>query len=292
MSKNLWQDAQDATGQLPALIVAAERIAASVSQGSHGRRKKGQGDAFWQFRPYEQGEATRRVDWRQSAKSDGLYVREREWEAAQTLWLWHDGSPSMDYKSHKSLPSKLERSRLLLLALAILLIDAGEQVALLGEDLAPARGQAGIRRLYQHLASKPTDNQAKTLPTRVTLATHSEVVLIGDFLSPLEEIESALKTYNHHRVRGHLVQVLDPAEETLPFQGRIQFNGMEGEGRITVPNVESIRSAYQERLAKRRSALNDLARAYDWSFFRHRSDEPAQTALVELYQAFQHQHGR
>src|SRR5919198_4393785 len=77
---------------LPPLLVAAERVASTVAQGVHGRRRVGQGDSFWQFRQYEPGDSAARIDWRESAKSQRLYVRETEWEAAQSVWLWRDGS--------------------------------------------------------------------------------------------------------------------------------------------------------------------------------------------------------
>src|SRR3990167_11377285 len=82
---------------LPPLLVAAERVAATVSMGVHGRRRVGQGETFWQFRRYEFGDSTQLIDWRQSAKSQPVYVRETEWEAGQSGWLLRDGSPPMDY---------------------------------------------------------------------------------------------------------------------------------------------------------------------------------------------------
>ena len=83
--------------RLPPLLIAAERVAATVAQGVHGRRRVGQGDSFWQFRHFVQGDAVARIDWRQSAKSGrvgagGWFIRETEWEAAQTVSLWRDGS--------------------------------------------------------------------------------------------------------------------------------------------------------------------------------------------------------
>src|ERR1700687_6100577 len=84
---------------LPPLLVAAERIATTVAQGVHGRRRVGQGETFWRFRQYQPGDAAGRIDWRESAKSQRIYVRETEWEAAQSVWLWRDGSASMDYSS-------------------------------------------------------------------------------------------------------------------------------------------------------------------------------------------------
>ena len=103
---------------MPPLLVAAERVAATVAQGVHGRRRVGQGETFWQFRQYQPGDAASRIDWRESAKSQRLYVRETEWEAAQSVWLWRDASPSMDYSSAGisavRWPTKGERAELLL----------------------------------------------------------------------------------------------------------------------------------------------------------------------------------
>ena len=124
---------------LPPLLVAAERVAATVSQGVHGRRRVGEGETFWQFRRYQPGDPAQRIDWRQSAKSDRVYVRENEWEAAQSVWLWRDGSASMRWRVARDRPTKLERADLLLLALAALLVRGGEHVALLGERPAVAR---------------------------------------------------------------------------------------------------------------------------------------------------------
>ena len=84
--------------RLPPLLVAAERVAATVAQGVHGRRRVGQGDSFWQFRPFLPGDATNRIDWRQSARSERIFVRETEWEAAQTVALWRDGGETMRWR--------------------------------------------------------------------------------------------------------------------------------------------------------------------------------------------------
>ena len=94
-SSDLHHRAEELAAHLPPLLVAAERVAATVSQGVHGRRRVGQGETFWQFRRYQFGDSTQLIDWRQSAKSQPVYVRETEWEAAQSVWLWRDGSPSM-----------------------------------------------------------------------------------------------------------------------------------------------------------------------------------------------------
>src|ERR1051325_9209698 len=90
-------------GTLPALMVAADRVAATVIQGVHGRRRVGQGDAFWQYRPYRDGDTANQIDGRQRARSPHLFGRETEGEAAPSVWLWRDASPSMQYASLKNI---------------------------------------------------------------------------------------------------------------------------------------------------------------------------------------------
>ena len=121
------REAEGLAARLPPLLIAALRVAATVEQGVHGRRRIGTGDAFWQFRQYQPGEPATRIDWRQSAKSDRLFLRETEWAAAQSVWFWRDASASMDWHSAPGLPRKRERAELLTLALASLLLRAGER---------------------------------------------------------------------------------------------------------------------------------------------------------------------
>ena len=242
-SSDIHHKAEELAALLPPLMVAAERVAATVSQGVHGRRSVGQGETFWQFRRYGFGDSTQLIDWRQSAKSQPVYVRETEWEAAQSVWLWRDGSQSMAYRSTDGLVNKIERADLLLLALASLLIRGGEHVALLGTGMTPSSGRGMLHRLWSMIEAQ--DRKAKTppgsLPAFESLPRYGRVVLIGDFLSPLNEIHHSIAAFANQGIRGHLVQVLDPAEETLPFSGRVRFDGMEDEGDILIGRVEAIR---------------------------------------------------
>ncbi len=267
--------AEALAGRLPPLLVAAERVAATVAQGVHGRRRVGTGDSFWQFRAYVPGDAASRIDWRQTAKSERAYVRENEWEAAQSVWLWADRSASMAWRSTPALPTKEERAALLLLAAAALLIRGGERVALLG-GMRPAIGRAVLERLAFAL-QLPAAPRSPGLPPVQKLPRHASLVMIGDLLSPLEEIRSTVVGFASQGVRGHLVQVLDPAEETLPFEGRVRFDGLEHEPSTLVSRVDAIRQQYVERLAEHRAGLAEIARQYGWSVATHRTDHGPHT---------------
>ncbi|HYG90755.1 MAG TPA: DUF58 domain-containing protein [Azospirillum sp.] len=279
------QRAETLAARLPPLLVAAERVAATVAQGVHGRRRVGLGETFWQFRRYQPGDSPQMIDWRQSAKTQPVFVRENEWEAAQSVWLWRDRSGSMAYRSSPELPTKRERADLLLLATAVLLIRGGERVALLNTGVRPDHGRHTINRLANLLSNPASTPRADGLPHIEPLPRHAQVVLFGDLLSPLPEIHATVAGLSGRGVRGHLMQMIDPAEETLPFDGRVEFTGFEGEEELLVPRVEGVRTAYMNRFREHQEGLVALARAAGWTFAVHRTDRPPQTALLSLWGA-------
>jgi uncharacterized protein (DUF58 family) len=282
---SLRDRAEQAAAALPPLMVAAERVAATVAQGVHGRRRVGQGETFWQFRQYQPGDATTRIDWRESAKSERLYVREHEWEAAQTVWLWRDASASMEYSSAAYLggdwPTKRERADLLLAALASLLARGGERLALLGSGAAPLSGRLALTRLVQSLDQAMTSG----LPAFEPLPRSGQLVLIGDFLAPLDMVNDTVMGFAAAGLKGHLLQVCDPAEEDLPFNGRVRFEGIEERDEIVIGRVETIRGDYGERFRRHRDGLAALTRAAGWQFGTHRTDRPPHLALLALHAA-------
>jgi len=263
--------------RLPPLVVAAERVASTVMQGVHGRRRAGQGDAFWQFRPYLAGDSINRLDWRQSAKSDRLFVRETEWEAAQSIALWRDAGQTMQWSGTPALPRKAERAELLLLALAALLMRGGERVRLLGQRRAWT-GRGVLPSLADALGRHTAPPADDALPR------HARAVLFSDFLAPLEETRATVAALAGRGVTGHLLQILDPAEETLPYTGRVRFEALTGDAPLLLPRVESVRELYAERLAAHRAGLAAIAGAAGWRFATHRTDTPPEAALLALWQ--------
>ena len=276
---------------LPPLLVAADRIAATVAQGVHGRRRVGVGESFWQFRRYQPGEPVGRIDWRQSGKTEGLFQRETEWAAVQTVWLWRDASPSMDYRSSNGIPTKRERGEVLLLALASLLNRAGERVALIGGGAPPATGRANLLRLAAALDRSPEGTapgdgpDTKAVPWELRVPRHAGMVLLGDCLAPLDQFGASVAAYAARGVRGHILQILDPAEATLPFEGRIRFEGVEEVESTLIPRVRSVRDAYRERLAAHQDGLAAIARSAGWTFAIHRTDRSPEAALLGLWGA-------
>jgi uncharacterized protein (DUF58 family) len=283
--ERLKSRAAEIAGRLPPLLIAAERIALTVEQGVHGRRRVGRGESFWQFRQYYPGDELRRLDWRQSAKSDRLYLRQTEWSAAQSVYLWCDQSPSMNFASQRNLATKLEAAQIMLLALATVLSHAGERVAILGHTAPPMAGRMVTERLAERLLTEAKIlDQADGLPPAPLLPAHAHVVLISDFLVPLPDLAHMIDHFADQDVHGHLLQILDPAEVDLPYSGRVKFEGLEKEGNVLIGRADQLRGAYGDRLAEHWQSLRDLASMAGWSCSRHvTSGSPAQS-LLQLYQ--------
>lgn len=280
--KHTQGKAQTLAATLPALLLAAEQIAASVSAGVHGRRRAGPGEQFWQYRRYQPGDPAQLIDWRASGRSTHILVREREWEAAQTALLWLDRSPSFDWSSSKRVPLKSVRGELMLLALADLLLRGGERVGLIGTGTPPMSGRGILGRIATQMLQLPA---GAAVPPLKAYPRHARIVLFGDFLDPVDELAARLRPLFAHGLRGHLVQVLDPAEVVLPWQGRIIFEGLEGEGHYIAPRADKLRDAYREKFAAHEAALQAMLKNIGWTLQRHRTDHRPELALMQLYQA-------
>lgn len=264
---------------VPDLLIEARRVVTTVIAGWHGRRKRGIGENFWQFRPYVEGEAVARIDWRRSARDDHTYVRDREWEAAHTVWLWADPSPSMLFKSRGASVSKESRALVLILALAELLSRSGERIAWPGVT-DPFSARNGAERLAAQLV------HAVNLPARPDLSAirrFSDIVIAGDFLDPVEETMAWLDVLARHGVRAHLIEIADPAEETFPYAGRTEFTDPETGEKLTAGRAELISAEYRNVYQARRAELAAWCRRLGWSYTVNHTDRPASDALVKVH---------
>ena len=270
---------------LPPLLAAAEHLSATVILGDHGRRRAGMGDEFWQYRPAHAGDSARMIDWRRSGRADSHFVQEREWQAAQSVTLWVDTSRSMAFTGDKSRPNKADRARLLALALAVLLLRGGERVGLAGDAAPPRSGRAQVDRLALALADEAGADYGA--PVASGMVAHGRAVFLSDFLGDLSGVEQAMARASDKGVRGALVQVLDPAEESFPFDGRTIFESMGGTLRHETLRAGDLKARYLARLAERKDRLAALGRASGWYSLTHHTGESAQAALLWLYRAME-----
>lgn len=268
----------------PALLAQAEHLAATVLLGEHGRKRAGMGDEFWQYRPTQHGDGLRDIDWRRSARSDATFVRQKEWQAAQSVMLWVDDAMSMGFTGGKDRPTKGHRARVLGMALCVMLNKAGERFGLANRGTPPRRGEGQLTRVAGHLMAAQGEADYGTPNPRV-LPSGSRAVFISDFMGDPDAVAAALTSATDRGVKGALVHVLDPDEEVFPYDGRTVFESMSGAIRFETLKARNLKEAYLERLAARKALLQDLARKTGWRYHCHHTNAPATQALLWLYQS-------
>jgi uncharacterized protein (DUF58 family) len=272
--------ARSLAAAMPRLILEARRIAATVTHGLHGRRRAGAGENFWQYRRFMWGEPARRVDWRRSARGDNLFVREREWEAAHTVWIWPDRSPSMSFKSDLAREPKLDRVLIAAFALAEILVQAGERIGVPGL-MRPTASRDVIERMAQAIVHDAAERDS--LPPSFAPSPLAEVVVLSDLWAPTPDVLRMLAQLAASGAHGHLVQVVDPVEETFPYSGRVEFIEPEGAGAVTAGRAERWRADYDARVARHRAEIRAETARLGWTFNVHRTDRSASELLLSLY---------
>jgi len=285
----LRRKSAELAGALPPLLADAQRLAAMVLLGEHGRRHSGTGDEFWQYRAAVEGDEARQIDWRRSARSDQHFIRQKEWQAAQSVLLWVDGAASMGFASTKELTTKRQRARILAMATSILLLRAGERVGLTNSANPPRTGQAQLLRLAQELSAMAEDQDFGS-PETHGMRPNTRAVFISDFMGNFDAVKQALTDAADRGVKGALLQILDPQEEAFPFDGRTIFQSMTGAMRYETLKAGDLRGRYLERLAERKAALADLAHATGWQYSCHHTNDAPRAALTWLYHALERRH--
>ncbi len=267
--------------RLPLITIEARRVSAAVTAGLHGRGRAGPGENFWQYRPLIAGESAARIDWRRSARHDGQwFIREHEWDAARTVHLFIDRSQSMAYASGQG-PEKRDRALIIGLALADLLVRAGERVSLMGVT-EPSASRGIIDRLAEALRIAPSDDAA--LPQALPLSQHSMAVLIGDFITDPDLVARCLTGLSQSGARGTLVRIMDPAEASFPFTGDLELVSTEATLSRKIGDATSFRKAALDALDAHERALQACARRYGFSYHTHLTDQSATSLLFTIMQ--------
>jgi uncharacterized protein (DUF58 family) len=214
---------------------------------------------------------------------DTEFVREREWQIAQSVMLWVDQGASMRFTSSDDLPQKVERARVLALAVAILLNRGGERVGLTGTELPPRSGRPQILSLAQLLCRDDVAEYAP--PEHRAMIPHARAVFISDFMGDIDGVRTALTKAADRGVRGVLCHVLDPSEEAFPFSGRTIFESVGGTISHETLKANDLRDRYLARLAERKGELQSLCALTGWRYGVHHTVSSAQNGLLWLYGA-------
>ncbi len=254
----IYQQARKCARALPPLVADAMAVAQAVQSGPYGLRRAGTGGDFWQFREYQGGESASAIDWKQSARGNKLYVREKERDISQNVNLWIDASLSMNDRSASGLPTKGEAAHILLLGLSYLLLQGGETVSWMDCKGIPLlineRGASGFDRLAAKVL--PIAESGCGLPPILAVKKHSHVVFCGDFSAPLEQWKERVSVFVGMGIRGVLLQIASPSEAI----------------------GERCAEAWKEHSCR----VGQLADEFGWRCLHHSTDENVSATLARL----------
>nr|WP_246184951.1 DUF58 domain-containing protein [Paracoccus aestuariivivens] len=263
------------------MMLSAERLAASVTAGVHGKRRAGMGEDFWQYRPATSGDSARSIDWRRSARSDGQFVRDREAEMAQSAVIWVSAAAGMDFAGGPDRPTKRDRADLLALALGMALLNGGERVAIAGH--LPRAGRMQAERMADDLVRRLSISGDDDTPAPELLRSGQRLILIDDFLGDPAPMLAYLDRAAGSGIRGAMLQILDPDEEAFPYGGAVLFRSAGGALSHDTRDAGGLRDAYLARLAERREVLGRAALNAGWNFGTHDTASAPAQALLWLW---------
>jgi uncharacterized protein (DUF58 family) len=270
---------------LPDLQIKATHLARTLQAGWHGRKKAGSGETFWQFRPLVPGDPASQIDWRKSARDDHLYRRENEWEAAHTFRFFVDLSASMRFASASARMSKQDSIVIAFMALAQVLLNQGERLALLNDPLQAERhysGMHGFERLMQALLRCEQQSEGATLHP---LHPGNTLVLFSDFLDERWMDAALWSNLAGDRRKVFAVHMIDPAEHIFPYQGRTLFEDPETGQTWLAGHSRALQGDYQALFTAHCDQLASLARHHGAMLLTHHTDRPLADLLLSLWLA-------
>ncbi len=280
---NLRHEAERLISGLSDVALHTHRTKAHILHGRHAQKKSGAGENFWQFRTYQDTDAPQNIDWRQSAKTDNVYIRQHEHQSVNRAFLWCAQGQNMDFSSAPQLKSKQVHAHLLMLSLSLLLIKSDEQIGIYG-DIKTGRSERTLDKIMVKLSDKSSDDILPDI-SNFLLPSHTGFIGIGDFLSPIEAINQHIEFLAARAGSGLLIQVLDPAEIDLcTLSGRVHFEGINASETQLVNNVQAISSAYSQRIKEHNTHIHNICKHHGWHYILHRTDTPVEQTLHEIWE--------
>ena len=278
---NLRHKAEKSVANLPALMMVAQKTADNVMHGTHAKSKAGAGDKFWQFREYSPSDRPQDIDWRQSAKSDDVFIKQKELQVLQRNYIWVAGGKSMDFKSEPKLYTKQEAAQIMALSLAILLGRSEEQVGIFG-DIKTGNSENSLGKIGGALINQADREEALPNTDSFMPPKNSGVIAIGDFLSDIEDIKRKLSDIQSNGSEAVIIQVLDPKEVDLTYKGRVKFCGSYSENQTTIDNVASVQEEYNSNIAAHIDAIKTLCEEQQFTYILHKTDDDITETLGHI----------
>lgn len=204
-------------------VIAIRRLANDLTYGLDGSRFLGSGIDYVQSRMYVPGDPVKSIDWRVTARSGKVHVKEYEAPRRIPAWILLDTSASMVVSSVRT--SKYELALHVAGGLALACLDRTSPVGVMGAGARDVRVEPSLAkdlvlqwmlRLRRHSFNEPTVLARRVAELRPTLKSRSLVIVCSDLHEP-EALHAVALLAQQHEVA--VLQFQDPSEVTLRGSG-------------------------------------------------------------------------
>jgi uncharacterized protein (DUF58 family) len=248
-----------ALSRLKNLSLAARKVVEGFFAGMHKSPHRGFSIEFAEHREYTPGVDPRHIDWRVLGRRDKLYVKQYEEEISLRCYLLLDRSASMGYRSEKVALTKLQYACYLAASLAYLMTFQHDAAGLITfdtrerEQVPPRQGPGHLRVLMELLEKTQPGGETTLADTFHRLAEsikrRSMVIILSDLFDDAQALLGALKHFRHARHEVIVLQILDPAEVSFPFDDITRIEDMETTREVT-SDPRAFRNAYLEEFGR------------------------------------------
>ena len=263
----------------PKIIFESSILSRNIIQGLHASRISGKGEDFWQFKEYRQGDSVSSIDWRKSAASDKVLVKQKENETAKTIYFYFDKTKSMFFKSKKDLQSKYQIAVLLLLTLSRLFLKNRENVYHFKTNKNIIKCSNDLSSFNESFLF---EEQNINFPDKSLLVNNSICFIISDFLYDIKAINNFLINLKQKNISGFLIQILDPLEANFSIKENLILNDLETNAKLRVDESNKFKDFYDKKLKGLQNSLNDLCKSSNWSYVFQNTGKNITPVLLEI----------
>ena len=277
--QSLFSSSEKIANLLPSLLSHSSILLKNIYIGLHSTRFAGKGENFWQFKEYTQGESVLNIDWRKSASSQKILVKQNEKELSKTIYLYFDRSNSMNYKSKSVNYNKFFFSALLTITLCKLFSGNKEKVFIFNSENKPINCSTNINNFNKSFL---LNKKQHSFPKINHFKDKSLCIFFSDFLFDSAELKSLLAKFKKKEIQGYIIQVLDPMEVNFKLSSTSLLNDLETNENIIFDKDKDIESEYSKKLKDLENNLKNIASYSNWKYYRFSTDNDVSKFLISL----------
>jgi len=277
--------------KIKSLELKARLVVEGFKVGLHKSPYHGFSVEFSQYRPYNQGDPIRNIDWNVFGKTEKYFIKQFEEETNLTSHICIDTSKSMQFKN-KGAVSKMDYAVTLASSLLYIMQQQHDAAGLvlysdkIDKYFPPKSNRIYLRTLFQQLASIEPSNKTETSKSLKDVAQKIKkrglIVVISDLLDNPEKILSALKQFYYKKNEVIVFQILDPIERSFAFDKDANFVDMETEEEI-ITQPHQIKAGYQSAFNEYLSKLKSGCLNYGMEYNLIETDQPFDKALISYF---------